>query len=223
MIRSKHGAARANPSERAKAPKVRSGPDGVRNRYAADGVDGYYAAEGGVYTNPHEGGLAELLVGAVGRWPADFAAPAGPPDGTTRRAALDLCCGSGEASAALVAAGVAAASVDACDPYTGEAYRKRHGRDAFPWSFADLAGGSLEGRQWGCVVVSFALHLCAPHYLALVCQELARHAGALYVLTPHKRPHIDESTGWRLDTEIRSDAWRVRLRRYVSALADAGG
>ena len=66
--------------------------------------------------------------------------------------------------------------VDACDPYTSEAFARRVGAAVpfYPWSFEDIAcGGVLEGRRWRVVVCSFAMHLCPPSYLRLLCAALA--------------------------------------------------
>ena len=99
----------------------------MRNAYAAhaDGATGFYVDEGSTYTNPHDGGVREALVRAVRAWP-DLFAPADQP-GTADRI-LDLSCGSGEVTAALVAAGVKLDRIDACDPYTGAAYERRIGK-----------------------------------------------------------------------------------------------
>ena len=102
---------------------------GVRNAYAAhaDGATGFYVDEGSTYTNPHDGGVREALVRAVRAWP-DLFAPADQPGSTADDRILDLSCGSGEVTAALVAAGVHLDRIDACDPYTGAAYERRIGK-----------------------------------------------------------------------------------------------
>ena len=51
--------------------------------------------------------------------------------------------------AALVAAGVDADRIDACDPYTGDAYTRRIGKSAETWSFEDIAQGAASERH-GC-------------------------------------------------------------------------
>ena len=76
-----------------------------------------------------------MLVRAVREWPEIWAPPPPPPPRETAESAvkesegegeeeqdegriLDLSCGSGEVTAALVAAGVSIDRIDACDPYT---------------------------------------------------------------------------------------------------------
>lgn len=110
-------------------PSVRV--SGVRNAYAAhaQGATGYYAESGATYSNPHDRGVHEMLQSAVRAWPHLFFAdiPASSEEqeeeeeeeGTGGEGRiLDLSCGSGEVTAALVAAGVNLDRIDACDPYT---------------------------------------------------------------------------------------------------------
>ena len=122
---------------------------GVRNAYAAHeaGATGYYADEGARYTNPHERGVREMLLKATRDWPELWGMVA-VNDATTSMVGdetgeevkngpdetdefgdriLDLSCGSGEVTAALVAAGVPPQRIDACDPYTHEAFSNRLG------------------------------------------------------------------------------------------------
>jgi len=54
---------------------------------------------------------------------------------------LDLSCGSGEVTSALVSAGIDISRIDACDPFTGDAFLRRTGRAAETWSFEDIAQG----------------------------------------------------------------------------------
>ena len=127
---------------------------------------------------------------------------------------LDLSCGSGEVTLGLMAAGLPIERISACDPYTGEAYRTRVGRACEGYSFADVANGALDGRTCSGVVCSYALHLCEPSWLPLVCHALASVSPSLVIVTPHKRPEIPPSLGWELTDDHRDVALRVRLRLY---------
>lgn len=192
-------------------PGGRDGADpgrGVRNEYARHpgGAAGWYREHGDRYRNPHEDGVAGMTKRSVALWPECFAGRV-----------LDLACGSGEVTLALLAEGVAADCIDACDPFTAEAYRTRIGAEALPWSFAAIAGGCAVDRAWSAVVCSYALHLCPPSWLPSVCLALAATSPNLIVITPHKRPVIAEPWGWLLVEEHHDPAWRVRLRRYVAA------
>lgn len=179
--------------------------EGVRDEYAAhpEGADGWYRDHGATYRNPHEDAVGEVLALAVTWWPTAFAGRV-----------LDLSCGSGEATLALRAAGVIAQDIDACDPYTAEAFQARVGRPIEPWSFTDIADGALVGRAYSAVVCSYALHLCEPSWLPKVCHALALAAPALIIVTPHKRPEIRPDFGWDLIDDHRDISLRVRLRLY---------
>ena len=189
-------------------PRLTRPITGVRNAYASHeaGATGYYADEGARYVNPHDGGVREMLARATRDWPElwgmgksdDFNDDDADGDEFGDRI-LDLSCGSGEVTSALVAAGVPLSRIDACDPYTHEAYRKRVGTECERWSFEDVARGAVADRRWRVVVCSFAMHLCARDYLPTLCVMLACSAKHLVLLTPHKRPVIDAAWGgWRL-------------------------
>ena len=62
---------------------------------------------------------------------------------------------------------------------------------------------------------SYALHLLEPSRLPQLVYQLSRVAGALLVLTPHKRPVLRPEWGWTLAGE--SVIQRVRARGYQSA------
>ena len=65
---------------------------------------------------------------------------------------------------------------------------------------------------------SFALHLVEASYLYTTLAALARSSRALIIVTPHKRPVVDASTGWRAPApEIVHE--RVRVRLYLSDTA----
>ena len=182
----------------------------MRTAYDELGADAYYEAHGSEYTNPHEPTIATVLPRALETWGDVLEAPL--------RRVLDLGCGSGEATAAL--AGWSGApppcTLDACDPYTYEAFEKRMGRAAHRWSFEDVAGGVLDEQlPYDLIVSSFALHLIEASYLHTTLAALARSSRALIIVTPHKRPAVDPSTGWRPGAaEIVYE--RVRVRLYIS-------
>ncbi|MGC4031852.1 MAG: hypothetical protein QM754_09000 [Tepidisphaeraceae bacterium] len=112
-----------------------------------------------------------------------------------------------------LALGSRAGRIDAIDPYTGSAYSRRVGRPCERMSFEEIAAGGLRGRSYSLIVCSFALHLAEPSRLPTLCWELAGVADQLLVLTPHKRPVIDDAWGWRLEEETVRQ--RVRARLYA--------
>ncbi len=186
---------------------VRRGPTGrgVRDEYAdhRGGADGWYREHGGEYLNPHEPAVVAATSYAVATWPGVFSGQV-----------LDLCCGSGEVTRALLGQGLAHDAITACDPYTGAAYANRCGHDALPLSFVDVAEGALAGNSFSTVVCSYALHLCEISWLPRVCWALRDITKNLVIITPHKRPELRPSFGWELSDEHRDAAHRTRVRLY---------
>jgi 2-polyprenyl-3-methyl-5-hydroxy-6-metoxy-1,4-benzoquinol methylase len=174
--------------------------DDIRPQYERLGVEGFYRTHGSSYRNPHEFAVHRLLEVIRKTTELDLAN------------VLDLACGSGEVTLKLLEFG---ARVHGIDPFTGAAYVERTGQIAEPLTFEDIALGALEGREYSLIVCSFALHLVEPSRLPMLCYQLARVSPKLIVLTPHKRPAIQERWGWKLETEFLED--RVRARVYVAS------
>ena len=202
----------------AKAKIERDGAAGgfksMRTAYDELGADGYYEAHGSEYTNPHEPTITVALRNALDCWSGILT-----EEGCfalTR--CIDVGCGSGEATSILSQWPQSSnATLDACDPYTYLAFEKRMGRPAYRWSFEDIAGGVMDERPpYDLAVASFALHLIEPSYLYTTLSALARSSRCLIVVTPHKRPVIDPSTGWKMAANEMVHE-RVRLRLYVAA------
>lgn len=181
----------------------------VRNEYARHpgGATGWYEEHGSQYRNPHELAVRSMIGALFAESPELFRSGR----------ILDLACGSGEVTLALIESGVVTDRIDACDPYTAEAFHKRTGKSVESWSFRDVATGILAGREWETVVCSYALHLCEPTWLAAVCLQLSLVASNLVIITPHKRPEISDANGWILVDEKRDFAHRVRVRTYLSS------
>ena len=194
----------------------------IRNEYAThlDGADGYYREFGHKYRNPHEDGVAAM----VARIPALF-----PELDLQKASLLDLACGSGEVTIALLNSnlGVTANQITACDPYTSDAFAARTkthqatrpGLTAKTWSFADIANGALGERRFDLIVCAYALHLCEQSWLPAVCMALAAASDRLVVITPHKRPELESWWGWTQHEEYRDPAYRIRLRSYETTTA----
>lgn len=172
--------------------------DSVRGGYIAHGTRGYYEQFGADYQNPHEPAIRTLIEWVTNHWPVDVSH------------VLDLAAGSGEVTLALAPK---TGHIDAVDPYTGLAYSRRVGRPCECMSFEEIAAGGLRGRTYSLIVCSFALHLAELSRLPTLCWELAGVADQLLILTPHKRPVIDDAWGWTLTQETVRQ--RVRARLYV--------
>ena len=173
----------------------------IRHEYESRGVAAFYRDRGHAYCNPHEPQIQRSLEMAVREWPLDL----------TR--VLDLAAGSGEVTLALRSLG--AASIDAIDPFTFEAYQQRAGLPAGRETFGQIADGALSGRHYTLIVCSFALHLIAPSRLPRVAYQLSCIAKSLLILTPHKRPNLRPEWGWEVTHEM--VAQRVRSRLYRAA------
>jgi len=180
-------------------PKPASPPPSIRSRYQTLGSAAYYRDDGDDYRNPHESAIADLLTHIAQPWQLDLSN------------VLDLAAGSGEVTLALRELG--AKRITGIDPFTFRAYEKRTGAVAERHTFADVAGGSLRGREYSLIVCSFALHLCETSRLPAVAQALSSVAPVLLLITPHKKPVLRPTWGWRLNREI--VVQRVRARLYV--------
>lgn len=178
--------------------------ESIRHAYQARGVVGFYRERGGEYRNPHEPQVREGLQIAVRQWDLDLAR------------VLDLAAGSGEVTLALRKLG--AAEIDGIDPYTFEAYQDRTGNAAGSETFEQIAAGALAGRSYSLIVCSFAMHLVERSRLPGLSDALTRIAGALLVLSPHKRPEIRPSWGWELTREMVVQRIRSRLYRSTRSM-----
>ena len=172
----------------------------IRGAYEEFGAEEYYRRFGADYRNPHETAVRAVIQESVKRNSLDL------------RHVLDLACGSGEATRALLEVG--AKDIDGADPYTAAAYSAATGIPAEELSFEDVAAGALAGRHYSLTVCSFALHLADVSRLPLLAWQLAQVSDALLIVTPHKRPDLRPEWGWRLVDEFVRD--RVRARVYLS-------
>lgn len=185
-----------------KAGKIQSKIDdsaAIRSKYEKYGAKQYYSNFGAEYRNPHEPVIREALQQAVNRWKLDLSR------------ALDLACGSGEATLALRELGCT--RIDAADPHTGEAFFERTGQAAEPISFEMICDGALFGRHYSLIVCSFAMHLVDKSRLPALLAQLAMISNRLLILTPHKRPEIRSEWGWMLEADL--IVKRVRARLYA--------
>jgi len=173
----------------------------VRIGYEQLGVAGFYKSQARSYRNPHEPVVRTLLHQILIDWNLDLTS------------VLDLAAGSGEVTMALrEMKDVKLGSIRGIDPMTYEAYLDRTGSVATRESFEDIAAGALRGQQFSIVICSFAMHLLEQSRLPMLALELAEVSPALLILTPHKRPVIQQKWGWRLTHETVEQ--RVRARLY---------
>lgn len=179
----------------------------IRHLYQRLGVRKYYQDHGASYRNPHEHLVRRAIADLVPRWALDTSS------------VLDLACGSGEATLALLDAG--SSYVQGVDPFTEDAYRRRTGRPCRAASFEDIAAGSLPGERFSLIVCSYALHLVEESRLPLLCYHLKELSPALLILTPHKRPELQPEWGWSLQARKvfntnKPEYHRLRARYYTA-------
>lgn len=176
----------------------------IRPLYDEHGVDAYYRDHAGAYENPHFPEIQALLQGNLQR--------IGPGP------VLDFACGGGEVTRVLQAAG--RAEVSGCDPYTYQLYEQQTGRPCLRLSFRDVIRNGLPDT-YSAIICSFALHLCPPRELFPLCWQLLEAAPLLVVLTPHKRPELEQLPEFELaweDFALTERGKKVRCKAYLSSL-----
>jgi SAM-dependent methyltransferase len=176
--------------------------DSIRDKYQKFGVKDYYSFHAGDYHNPHEPAIRKSILYIYQNWNLDFSR------------VLDLACGKGEVTKILQDLGVK--DIEAMDPYLSKEYKKETGKDCFEVSFEDIMKGHYKGHSYSLVICSYALHLLDTNKLAPFLFRLGDITDDLIVISPHKRPHIKDTWGWRLEKEIIID--RVRTRYFSSTM-----
>ncbi|MCP4442186.1 MAG: class I SAM-dependent methyltransferase [Aureispira sp.] len=172
----------------------------IRKLYEQLGVDKYYRQYGDEYQNPHVGQVQELLVNNEKH--IDYSQ------------VLDFCAGGGEVSWILKE--LSYTSITGSDPFTHKLYTKNLGQPCAKWTFDDVIKGKLKG-QYSAIVCSFAMHLCPPERLYPLMLQLFQCSPTLVILTPHKRPALEELEGVELshvDYALTAKGKKVFLKIY---------
>lgn len=173
---------------------------GIRDEYAESGVKEYYQSKGNTYSNPHFPQVRQLLIQNDQR--IDYSN------------VLDFCCGSGEVS--LVLQELKYPLPTACDPFTQEAYQANFDQTCLSFSFDDVIRGKLDG-SFSAVICSFAMHLCPEKQLFPLVANLFRLSPNIVIITPHKRPALEQLSGVELvyeDFVLTDRGKKVRLKSY---------
>src|SRR5690606_23918166 len=95
---------------------------------------------------------------------------------------LDLGCGDGVASLAIIQQG---GIVTGCDPFLAKEYKKNTGRNCLTLSFEEISQGKLQ-EPFDSVVCSYSLHLLPESFLPNFLYQLSLITKELIILTPHK-------------------------------------
>lgn len=173
----------------------------IHDNYINHTVRGYYEKHGDVYRNPHEPRVRAAIIEGMERLHR--------PPGRV----LDLACGSGEATLALVELGW---SVHGIDPYTGKIYRERTRLQPESVTFEQVAAGWISERRYDLIVCSYAMHLVDKSRLPILCFRLSEISPLLMVVSPHKRPEIKSGWGWQLNFGFIRE--KVHLKLYNKCL-----
>lgn len=172
----------------------------IRLLYEEHGAEGYYRDFADTYENPHFPEIKVLLERHAQR--LDYTS------------VLDFAAGGGEVTQVLQ--GLGCQNITGCDPFTFELFEKNTGCTCLRQSFMDVIKNGLPAR-YSVVISSFALHLCPPKDLFSLSWQLFQAAPLLVVITPHKRPELENLQGIELaweDFTTTARGKKVRIKAY---------
>lgn len=178
--------------------------EAIRIKYEKLGVEKYYKKYAFKYTNPHFLQIQELLINNEKY--IDYSK------------ILDFCAGGGETSKVLQELGFK--EMIGSDPYTHKLYKRNVKRPCEKWSFDDVIRQKMTG-DYSSIICSFAMHLCDEKRLYPLTFELFQHAPTLVIITPHKRPILENITGIEKtheDFALTPKGKKVRLKIYKTTL-----
>lgn len=172
----------------------------MRKNYEKDGVDNYYKKNSEGYINLHEEQIRKLIINNINRFRIG--------------SILDLCCGGGEVTKVLIENGID--KVEGSDPYTYDLYKNNTDKKCMELSFKNILQGKLK-KSYDIIVCSFALHLIDEKDLFSIVNELFNHTRKIIIISPHKRPFLEQINGVKLllvDYTLTSKGKKVYLRIY---------
>lgn len=192
----------------------------IRDEYAEQGVEAYYRSAAEVYENPHFSYIQSLLEQNKER--IDYSK------------VLDLSAGGGEVT--LILRGILGEKfstdrIMGTDPFTFRLYEKNTGCRCWGYSFEDIIKGRLTKKLsysedkyqtvFSSIICSFAMHLCSEKQLFPLVNQLFLLSKTLIIITPHKRPQLEELEGISLDFEdftLTERGKKVFLKAYSRVL-----
>jgi SAM-dependent methyltransferase len=163
-------------------------PKSIRYYYEKYGAEQFYVKYSDKYYNPHILQIDELLKKNMSR--IDYSH------------ILDFCSGTGEVTRIIKSLGYDI--IEASDPYTNEIYEKKNEIKCYKLSFDDILKDRLydyvdEDKYYSAIICSFALHLCPSEQLFNIVYTLFMHTSQLIIITPHKRPCLEQFDIFKLD------------------------
>jgi hypothetical protein len=177
----------------------------LRAQYEEHGADGYYKNHANDYENPHFKEIKTLIERNATRF-----------DGSN---VLDLSAGGGEISRILL--DLKLGKVEGCDPFTYELFEKNTGLPCLRHSFMDIVKGA-ELAQYSAIICSFAMHLCLEKDLFPLVWNLFQSTKNIIILTPHKRPELENLPGVALvweDFALTERGKKVKMKCYKYSLS----
>jgi hypothetical protein len=155
-----------------------------------NGVDNYYKNIGNSYINPHQDIIQFLVRSKCSH----------------HKTVLDLAAGTGEVTLSLPNT-----KVTGVEPFLFSNYSKNTNCVCYPLTFEEIAEGKLKGN-WDAAICSFALHLLKESWLPKLLYALGDITSNFYILSPHKKPYIDNFM-WELKEHFIVN--RVHFRHYA--------
>ncbi len=172
----------------------------IRKEYEKQGVDRFYSRNANRYENPHFEQIRQLLIQNKNR--IDYTK------------VLDFGCGGGEV--ALVLETLDCRNTIGCDPYTYKLFERKTGNKCFRFSFDNVIRKGIMG-SYSSIISSFAMHLCPEELLFPLTAQLFLVSKQIVIITPHKRPLLENLSGIELEFEdfsLTRKGKKVRLKSY---------
>ncbi len=192
----------------------------IRSSYVSLGVSSYYSLHGPKYRNPH---FLVLYLAFFDAFSVFLSLCADDNNDTQELKLLDLSCGSGEVALLMIRFLKECkekhfkVKMDVSDPYTLPAFRERMALEApalllgplalnksslklgdvFPLSFLTIPNAyTTTSSKMELVISSFALHIPEKSELFSCLYGLSLNFRWMIILSPHKRPTVNEGMGW---------------------------
>jgi SAM-dependent methyltransferase len=180
----------------------------IREEYADRGVEDFYKTHANAYENPHFPYIKSLLEKNKNR--LDYSS------------VLDFCAGGGEV--ALILQDLGYENTTGCDPFTYKLFEKNTSKKCWRFNFEEVVKRKLTAKYtpsvqkpFSSIICSFGMHLCPEKMLQPLVFQLFTLSETLVIITPHKRPALEEIDGVQLsfdDFTLTERGKKVFLKSY---------